>query len=869
LVRCVSPAFPLTMDALRAGSGRPRPCMGPNIDAVAGKYSAFADDNTLSAKTREAATLMAMAETHLNEQGDHEGALKMAQQAFDIYLGSNDATAQADAMRMMVHAQRLQADFIIYDGGSGAENQAADLYDAIEKKVKEQLKKFKETNDTRGQGAMMLSLGEVADDRRIKYDPDELRDVLKFAQQAKGFFVQAGDKKFEGLAEMLIATTQYRRFEKEEAFMSTEAALTNFRAVGDRKHEAKALHLLGYAYIMRNELEEGIRVATDALSMFREQNTRFLEAFECFVIAEYYLYFRKGRDALPFAEDALEIYRELEFCKGWQAHALDAMVQGFIYRGEERKALSTAKEAVDTFQEKSDKRQLAVAYHSLVQAYMAQGGYEEAFKAVEEEQSIVQDLGDQRWEAGVLLDVATVHLSKGSLDQATDAANEAVEIYQGMKDRQGEAFAMNKLNEINLAKFDDDAVMQTTVEQRAIFQELEDKSRAATCQLTIAGLTASEGRWDEAMSLAEEAQEWFQEVRDKEGESRALNFIAQFHLEQKDFDTAVEKAKEMRECLREYGCKVMEANACRVMCDFYLQFEKPEEALRAAREGLTLVKKAMDKRAIVEYNLLVANATMAIIQKEVGSGAGKGIEKALRPAKDALTIAKSLSKGKNSLMGQALHMISMAQMLAVRITEAMAAAREAVDIFRALGLKDQEAASIVQIACIHYASGMQEKALDAAQEGLALAKECNSAETEKSASDLIEKIQGRPRLSFEAVGGVMPSGVMMPAPPGGGAVLAGGATAAASEVVAKPKGLDPEEVQQAVQEMAKAAIGLEDELYLDSPLMDSGMDSLTAVSFRNGLQQNLGVKLPSSLMFDYPTMKEVANRIVELSLEED
>merc|ERR1719191_2083969 len=110
--------------------------------------------------------------------------------------------------------------------------------------------------------------------------------------------------------------------------------------------------------------------------------------------------------------------------------------------------------------------------------------------------------------------------------------------------------------------------------------------------------------------------------------------------------------------------------------------------------------------------------------------------------------------------------------------------------------------------------------------------------------------------------------------PGGAAdgALAEGAPAAAagaSSVVAKQKGLDPEEVERVVQEMAKAAIGLDDAVYLDSPLMDSGMDSLTAVSFRNGLQQNLGVKLPSSLMFDYPTMKEVANRIVELSLEDD
>jgi len=464
-----------------------------------------------------------------------------------------------------------------------------------------------------------------------------------------------------------------------------------------------------------------------------------------------------------------------------------------------------------------------------------------------------------------------VHLQRGALDLAADAANEATEIFQGTKDRQGEAFGMNKLNEVNLARFDDDAVMQTTIEQRAIFQELEDKSRAASCQLTIAGLTVTlQDQYDEATAMVEEAMEWFQEMRDKEGEGRALNFLAQFHADTKDYANAVEKAKEMRECLREYGFKALEANACRVLCDFHLQFEEPREAVRAAREGLALVKKAMDKREIVDYLLLVSNATMALITKDTGDSAGKGIEKALRPAKEAFTIAKTLTRGTNSLMGQALYTVSSVQLFSGRVNEAMVAARQAVDIFRSFGDKQSEAAAVLQIAEIHLASGAQDKALDAANEALAQAKDCQDPSTVERASELVEKIQGKPRLSYEHVGGYAAGAGEGPAAtssaPGAAASAEGGA--AASEVVAQPKGLDPEEVERVVQEMAKAAIGLDDAVYLDSPLMDSGMDSLTAVSFRNGLQQNLGVKLPSSLMFDYPTMKEVAGRIVELSLEE-
>merc|ERR1712232_832069 len=143
-----------------------------------------------------------------------------------------------------------------------------------------------------------------------------------------------------------------------------------------------------------------------------------------------------------------------------------------------------------------------------------------------------------------------------------------------------------------------------------------------------------------------------------------------------------------------------------------------------------------------------------------------------------------------------------------------------------------------------------------------MGKNCGGEEGEAKANELLEIIV--PKVYAPAPGQME---AWMAAQAAGGDMMAAPVQQAVS-VVEKPKGLDPEMVTQTVAEMAKAAIGLDDAVYMDSPLMDSGMDSLTAVSFRNGLQQNLGVKLPSSLMFDYPTMKEVANRIVELSLEQ-
>jgi pimaricinolide synthase PimS1 len=67
-----------------------------------------------------------------------------------------------------------------------------------------------------------------------------------------------------------------------------------------------------------------------------------------------------------------------------------------------------------------------------------------------------------------------------------------------------------------------------------------------------------------------------------------------------------------------------------------------------------------------------------------------------------------------------------------------------------------------------------------------------------------------------------------------------------------------EKIQQVVLKTAKATLHI-DTLAADQPLMEAGMDSLTAVEFRNKLTQELpGIKLASTLMFDYPTVDAIA-----------
>ena len=54
-----------------------------------------------------------------------------------------------------------------------------------------------------------------------------------------------------------------------------------------------------------------------------------------------------------------------------------------------------------------------------------------------------------------------------------------------------------------------------------------------------------------------------------------------------------------------------------------------------------------------------------------------------------------------------------------------------------------------------------------------------------------------------------------------------------------------------------------DEIALDQPLADLGVDSLMAVELANQLEHNLGPTIPASFLFEHPTLEGLVNYLIE------
>eukprot|EP00922_Rhytidocystis_sp_ex-Travisia-forbesii_P043334 GHVS01064657.1.p1 GENE.GHVS01064657.1~~GHVS01064657.1.p1 ORF type:complete len:470 (+),score=87.51 GHVS01064657.1:70-1410(+) len=54
---------------------------------------------------------------------------------------------------------------------------------------------------------------------------------------------------------------------------------------------------------------------------------------------------------------------------------------------------------------------------------------------------------------------------------------------------------------------------------------------------------------------------------------------------------------------------------------------------------------------------------------------------------------------------------------------------------------------------------------------------------------------------------------------------------------------------------------------VDAPLMDSGIDSLGAVEFKNNIEERLGIALAPTVLFDHPTLEDIQRHICSLHKE--
>jgi len=336
------------------------------------------------------------------------------------------------------------------------------------------------------------------------------------------------------------------------------------------------------------------------------------------------------------------------------------------------------------------------------------------------------------------------------------------------------------------------------------------------------------------------------------------------------------------------------------MADVYMQDDRFDKAVRAAEQARRLWKGLENQAAEANALNIIAQAHVNMQHKKDTmdarmSATGKdGWDKALKAGTEALKISRELSDEESGKLFTGTALCTLAEVYLAKRSgdEALQHANEAFALFMEGG--DEPSAGHAWVLCAQ-ADVLKEdynQARDDASEGLEIFKIAGDDRGQgyaQSVLDLVEKLAPPPaagagfdpammQAMMAQMGGgggapawkVPPSGQMAapaaaaaaPETAGGGAVVRKAGAAGVLDV--KGGGITVEIISAKIKEVAMGIIGDEDDIEVDTPLMQAGLTSNTAVLLRDEMSTTIpGVNLPPTLMFDYPSIAAIAAFIVE------
>mmetsp|Transcript_138255 Transcript_138255/g.251731 ORF Transcript_138255/g.251731 Transcript_138255/m.251731 type:complete len:858 (+) Transcript_138255:70-2643(+) len=800
--------------------------IGISADDLAARYNAVASDGKKAVSEREASVLYSVAETHVDEEQADE-ALKASKEALAAFKGLKDATGIADSLRLVISAHRLK-------------DESAEAL----KLAQDSLADFENSGNKRGQACMLMSLAEMASE---KPSTKAKQESVEQGVKAVDLFREISDAKMEAAAclalsnaHLVVGTATGKKEAFTEAKECADTAFSKFSALGDKTSQGKATHSLALCAILQDDFDTGLMVADNALNIFAEAGPKKMEAFEQHCIAMWNLAARNPDAALKAADAAYAAFDTLKYGKGYAIAALSHKVQAYLDQESGRTALKTATDALEKAKAAGDTAGEVTAQQALFASHCAMSDKEEALSAAKAALALVDGMEKKSdktlmWQAEFLRKIAKLHADEGEAEEAHEFARKAVKICRKLDDKTQEAVAMCSLSEVCIeGKLYSDALYWAN-QAREIFQAEGNARGEGFAYLTITNGQAAKGDYRRAAMSAKAALELFEGCKCQQGEADALFLLTQLQCASGDFQAAIDsgkKGQEMRESLKETE----------------VEFQQM---------------------------LLIAQASLCSVAQEA-SGKPSQFEVDSPEWKEAQDLAEEcVSKAKGMKIDlrivEAIYLLAQVHLAKGESDEASDLIDEAMELVEKNGFQRLEAQLGMLTSALLYDDGKKAEAKDSLEEALSIFESLNDEEGTMLAQAAIERCE--PKVSAELLKMMASAGAGMgqaaaAAPTAAAATDDAGegapaAASAAESAVAMYKGPTLDEVMGVATGAALDLIGIE-ELSPDTPLMDAGLDSLAAVEYGSILAKEFkGVQLPSTLMFDFPSTKQISDFVYQ------
>lgn len=725
---------------------------------------------------------------------------------------------------------------------------------------------LKDSGDKKGAACTMLA---VADEDACKAGAKDLDKALVSAEQALETFQDVDDKVMEASTQLVLASIYFQKTRTEDAHAASNSALKLFKSLKHKSGEAKALHCLALAYSIPEDYEDAVKTAKKACALYLEIGDKKSAAFELKTIASWYMKCDKPHKAFPKAKEAYELLSASGDDPKAEAVALQMACEALCKDNAPKKALKLAQEGVDKFRAAGDKLAIAAGLEALLHTYVLTDSPGEAMEAGDEALDLVKSLKDKRAEMDLLHSVCKAKLKNGDTTEAVQAMKQAAAIANDLDDPAEEADALKA--QASILKDDPDALndaLEACSEAQGLYKAAGCTAKQAEMCLYTADIQAMRGS-EQLVSEAQEAQELYAEVEDAVGEAKALAMITQYKIAKQDWSDALDTAESALELCKQTGSKKGQASAMKDMGLAMMSLEseskgedeeEEEEEDSATAESTLLEAQVLCKE--VGAKALEAAVLCTLCQVYIKKMASEDISglvpfafqtaqtKARKASQEALSVAGK--SGDKAARASALFWRAEVLVWCFRGGEALGVIADAIKAFAALGDMRGKAHSMALEAEYTLMVGKKDKAKEIADAALELVtSDPTAADAEAAVNQVLEKIEAASRAPVVQAAAIADAG---PA-------VAAAASSVQETAVAK---LDKTTATKKIMDLASQVIAGDDgDLAADIPFMEAGIDSLGSVQLVTDVGREFGLQLGPSVVFDYPTVAQLADHIIE------
>ncbi|CAE7702523.1 PAC1 [Symbiodinium pilosum] len=769
--------------------------------------------------------------------GKLEEASEQALIAREYFLETEDLASEAEAFRIEILAKQDEGEYGAKTGEAVLKASEIDLLCEIE------LSRAKAAGDLKAKAILLYTLVEV----NVTRSTHKMRtDSKKWCEESIRLFQQLGDTFWQGRAALMMVNVQHKFQEAESMHKYAKQAYELFGQVGDRKRQGMSLHATSLAYLGEKNVPAAIDHGLQALAIYRDIGDRRLEIAELKTVAVWRMGLEgnQGKIAAREALEALDLSRKYPE-PNQETVTLHVALQALLQIGERKEALRAAQVSLKRFREDPRLKMEVATLQVLVDELQG--------KKTANEMELMQGIKSRKQRMHILIDLARSHCSSGQMEEAEAAVTEGLELAREFGKTLREAQGLRILAQLQLAKGNHYQAMSSAKKSKKLSTKDEDKEGEASAWLLLAECHAAARSFDEAQVCCREAHALCEEHDLYKKEIDVWHHVVELHMATNHPQAALQAAAKRVEVVqRSQGSVKDQVEALDVLCSLFLLTKDIPEAEKAATE-MNRLAKLNESLVDLELAALCQLVQVNIVRLSENPGQGSHAGKALQHAEQAWSLA-SRDAASMEYRSAVRYWHAEALICVGRQQQALMAAYEAEGLFRQIR-RPKDNGGILRCLLLQgrlaKALGRFEEALQSVDRAIQNAIETGNTAGEKMARDELQRIG---QVDEEDDYGPEPAYDM------------GAVRPEATSKAARSQGVDRELVQSKL--MAHVANVLTEEQHVDaeSPLMDLGLDSLSAIDLQNLIASTFPFMTDTAtVLFDYPTLRELTEHIVEQS----